>query len=142
MRRRFVLAFAAAVLLPAAYAQAGTAFLMETTAGGEKMQARMTVEAPNLLVDVVQGAGNAGEVPDQFVYRGEDQKMIVIDHRQKMFTVMDKETMKAMSDMISGDGMEKMIQEALKSVPEDQRAEIEKMMREQMKQTGGGSGQA
>ena len=141
MRRHFVLAFAAAVLLPAAYAEAGTAFLMETTAGGEKMEARMTVETPNILVDVVQGSGESGGVPDQFIFRGDDKKMIVIDHRQKTFSVMDKETMKAMSDMMGGEGMEKMLQEALKDVPEDQRAEIEKMMREQMKQAGGGAGQ-
>lgn len=141
-RHRFVLALAAAALLPIGYAEAGTAYLMETkAAGGESsdtMSARMSVEGPNLLVDVVQGSGGGSGMPDQFMFLGDEEKMMVIDHRNKTFTVMDKETMKAMSEMMSG-GMEKMIQEALKDVPEEQRAEIEKMMREQMGQAGGGA---
>ncbi len=71
--------------------------------------------------------------------------MLGIDHNAKTYTIMDKETLKAMGDMMGGGGgggggeggdnaagIEAMLQEALKDVPAEERAEIEKMMRQQM----------
>jgi len=141
-RHKFILALAATCLLPFGYAQAGTVFVLETKGPGEgdKMEARMSVEAPNLLVDVREGSTSSGGAPDQFIFRGQEQKMLVIDHAAKTYSVMDKESLKAMTDMMGGGGMEAMIQEALKDVPAEQRAQIEQAMREQMGQMGKGQG--
>lgn len=138
-----VLALTAVSLMPVAMAEAGAVFVLETTydAAGAKSteETRMSIEGSNVMVDMNQDEGGGQGQPDQFIFLGERGEMMVIDHAAKSYTVMNKESLKAMRAMMGGgetggmsDAMEAMIQEALKDVPEDQRAEVEKMMRQQM----------
>lgn len=149
---RPLLALAAFCLMPVALANAGAVFVLETTydSGGSKSteETRMSIEGKNVIVDMNKGKGGAQGEPDQFIFLGEPGEMIVIDHADKSYILMNKDSLKAMGAMMgaaSGGGggdagaMEAMIQEALKSVPEEQRAEIEKMMREQMGAASGGA---
>ncbi len=149
-----ILAIAAICLMPVALAEAGAVFVIETTydAAGSKSteQTRISIEGKNVIVDMHQDRSDEGQ-PDQFIFLGKPGEMMVIDHAEKSYMVMDKDSLKAMSGMMGAaasgaDGgkgepgaMEAMIQEALKDVPEEQRAEIEKMMREQMGAASGGA---
>jgi hypothetical protein len=147
-----ILALAAMCLLPIAMAKAGAIFVLETTydAAGSKSseQTRMSIDGSNVMVDMDRSkGGGGGGAPDQFIFLGKSGEMMVIDHAEKSYMVMDKESLKAMRAMMGmaggksgsggeagamSDAMEAIIQEALKDLPEDQRAEAEKAMREQM----------
>ncbi|MGD9535654.1 MAG: hypothetical protein AB7P52_03450 [Alphaproteobacteria bacterium] len=137
--------------MPAALAHAGALFELETTNhyGGSTETERhvFAAEGKNIKMDSAQGAGSSD--PDQIIYRGDRREMLVIDNDERSYMVMDQEAIAAMRRMMGGGGeggggsggMEAMIQEALKNVPEEQRAAVEQMMREQMQaQMPSGSG--
>ena len=137
---RSILAFAAVLAVPAALAHAGALFELETSHYGGSAETERHVfaaEGKNIKMDSAQGAGSSD--PDQIIYRGDRGDMLVIDNDERSYMIMDEKAIAAMRRMMGGgggggsDGMEAMIQEALKNVPEEQRAAIEQMMREQMK---------
>lgn len=144
-----LVALAAVCLMPMGLANAGAVFVLETSYDAGKAQTteqtRMSIDASNVMVDMKQGTRDGGaNSPDQFIFLGERGEMMVINHAEKSYMVMDKESLKAMRAMMGAAGggggeagamsesMEAMIQEALKDVPAEQRAEIEKAMRQQM----------
>jgi hypothetical protein len=141
-----MVALAGILAMPVALAEAGVLFELETTTnyGGapETETAVMAAQGKNLKMDVAEGAGS--DEPDQIIFLGDRREILVIDNDERSYMVMDQEAISAMRSMMGGGsagadggdtsaGMEAMIQEALKSVPEEQRAAIEQMMREQMR---------
>ena len=64
------------------------------------------------------------------IYRGDRREMVVLDHGKKNYFVMDQQMMKKMAGQMS-QAMRQM-QEALKNVPAEQRAMVEKMMKQRM----------
>ena len=87
----------------------------------------MLVEGRNLKSEPGTG-GKRSEMT--MIYRGDRREMVVVDHDKKNYFVMDQEMMKKMADQM-GQAMRQM-QEALKNVPEGQRAMVEKMMKQRM----------
>ena len=64
------------------------------------------------------------------IYRGDRREMVVLDHGKKSYFVMDQQMMKKMAGQMS-QAMRQM-QESLKNVPAEQRAMVEKMMKQRM----------
>lgn len=89
------------------------------------------VEGHTLKMGIASG-GRGGR--SDMIYRGDRREMVVVDHDERSFFVMDPEAMQAIAGQVGG-AMGQM-QEALKNVPENQRAAVEKMMRERMPNAG------
>ena len=66
------------------------------------------------------------------IYRGDSGEMIALDHSGKRYYVLDEASMQQMGAQLSG--AMKQMQEALDSMPPDQRAMAEKMMKQHMPQ--------
>ena len=66
------------------------------------------------------------------IYRGDRREMVVVDHTNKSYFVMDQEQRKTIVGQLK-QAMSQ-IQEALKNVPEDKRAMVEQMMKQRMPQ--------
>ncbi|HEX2138717.1 MAG TPA: hypothetical protein VHG33_03285 [Woeseiaceae bacterium] len=64
------------------------------------------------------------------IYRGDSGDMIALDHSGKRYYVLDEASMQEMGSQLSG--AMKQMQEALDSMPPDQRAMAEKMMKQHM----------
>ncbi len=85
------------------------------------------VEGKNLKMGIAPGSdGGRGDM----IFRGDRREMVVIDHEDKSFHVIDEATMQQIAGQVS-QAMSQM-QEMLKSVPEEQRAMVEKMMKQRM----------
>lgn len=119
------------LLIVAAPAWAGVVFEVETTHHrGSSPQTETTqamVEGQNITMGITaSGNGERGDA----IYRGDRREMIVVDHGEKSYFVMNKATAQELGGQVSS-AMQQM-QEALKNVPEDQRALVEQMMKKQM----------
>ena len=87
----------------------------------------MTVDGRNLKMDIVSpGRSGTGSI----VFHGERREMLVVDHDSKSYQVIDQEAIKAIAGQVNQ--AMSTVEEALKNVPEDQRAMVEKMMKERM----------
>ncbi|MDH3647646.1 MAG: DUF4412 domain-containing protein [Gammaproteobacteria bacterium] len=65
-----------------------------------------------------------------WIYHADRREMIVVDHENRSYHVMDKSTSQQINEQVSS-AMAQM-QEALKNVPADQRAMVEQMMKQRM----------
>lgn len=129
MRRNWIVP-----LLPftmAAPAVAGVVFEVEAKdhdASPPRVEtSEMAVQGRNLKMGIASGGHRA---QGAMIYRGDRREMVVIDHADKSYMVIDEETMRQLADQMAG--INDQIAEALKSVPEDQRAKVEKMMQQRM----------
>ncbi len=87
------------------------------------------VEGRHIKMGVASGGrGSQGEM----IFRGDRREMIVVDHDDKSYTVVDEASMREVAGQVSG--VMSQIQEALKDVPADQRAMVEAMMKKRMPQ--------
>ena len=85
------------------------------------------VEGRHLKMGIAsKGKGAQGEM----IYRGDRREMVVVDHENRTYFVVDKEAIRQLAGQVN-DAMSKM-QEALENVPEDKRAMIEQMMKQRM----------
>ena len=66
------------------------------------------------------------------IYRGDSGEMLALDHADESYYVLDEESMQRMGAQLSG--AMKQMQEALESMPPEQRAMAEKMMKQHMPQ--------
>ena len=127
MFRRFALSLA--ICLLAAPLTAGVVFEIETTDHAQSSEPYLheaTAEGKNIKMEIRDAKSGDGEA----IFRGDRRQMVVVDHREKSYMVVDQEMIQGVSAQLQTVGTQ--IQEALKNVPEDQRAMIEKMMRENM----------
>ena len=93
------------------------------------------VEGRHLKMGIAsKGKGKQGEM----IFRGDRREMVVVDHENRTYHMMDQ----AAVDQIGGQLSEanRMMQEALKNVPEDKRAMIEQMMKQKMPSHQGSKG--
>ena len=118
-------------LLTAFPLTAGVVFEIEVTdheqspPKSEDIQA--AVEGRHLKMGIAsKGRGAQGEM----IYRGDRREMVVVDHENRTYFVMDEEAIRQLAGVVN-DAMSQM-EEALKNVPEDKRAMIEQMMKERM----------
>ncbi len=110
---------------------AGVVFEVETTDHSSQTPKaeswEIAAEGKNLKMEV--RAGEEGP-DDTAIFRGDRREMVVVDHSEKSYMVMDKEMISSVGTQVSSAMAQ--VQEALKNVPEDQRAMVEKMMKERM----------
>jgi hypothetical protein len=111
--------------------QAGVVFEVETKdhkySPARVDQVQMFMEGRNLKIGTAAGSHDSQTT---MIYRGEHGEMLMIDHDEKSYSVMDKETIKAMAGQMKQASSQ--LEEALKNVPEDQRAMMEQMMKQNM----------
>jgi len=74
--------------------------------------------------------GTDGKVASTVLFLGDTDEMYMIDHDDKTYIVMDREQIEALGKQLN-EAMQQM-EEALKNVPEAQRAMMEKMMKGKM----------
>ncbi len=67
---------------------------------------------------------------NDMIFRGEKREMIVVDHGNKSYMVIDEAMVNSISDQLSS--YEAQMREALKDVPPGQRAMVEQMMKGRM----------
>lgn len=125
MHRALTWIIAAALVAPPI--GAGVVFEIESTEHDGDSQRTVsieaTVEGENIKMDVPERDGGASEM----IYRGDRKEMVIIDHDEKSYMVIDQEVIESMGGQIR-----QAMEAALANVPESQRAAAEKMMKERM----------
>lgn len=119
---------AAAILWLTGPVFGGVVFEVETKDHdrGEAGTTEVQAEGKNLKMSV--RSGESGQ-DDDMIFRGGDRpEMVVVDHSDESFMVLDGAALEQVGGQI-GDAMAEM-KKALESVPENQRALVEKMMKE------------
>jgi hypothetical protein len=90
---------------------------------------QMAADGSMLKMDVASTAGRGG---GDVIFRGDRRALLVIDHDDRSYTVMDEATVQRMGAQLSEAQIQ--MQEAMKNVPPEQRAMVEKMMKDRMPQ--------
>ena len=124
----FAVALTALITLPAG---AGVVFEIETTDHEQSPPKTESlegyVEGKNIKMGIASGRNND---KGDMIYRGDRREMVVVDHNEKSYIVMDEQAVQEIAGQVSSAMSQ--VQEALKNVPEDQRAMVEKMLKERM----------
>ena len=140
MKRIATFAALAALIVLATPLVAGVVYEIEVTdhdsPSPEPETMTTSVEGRNLAMEVPPG-DRGGRGGAKVIYRGDRKEMIVVDHDDRSYTVIDE----AMFEQIGGMAAQASaaIEEALANVPEDQRAAIEEMMKERMPDVAAGA---
>ncbi len=128
-------AVAALAMLCFQVAFAGVAFKIEVKHHkGEKAEVQnidVLAEDQNVKMNMT---GKGKRSPGSMIFLGERGEMIMVDDEDKSYMVMDKETMEKMGSQLN-EAMSQ-LDEALKNVPPEQRAMMEKMMKKRMPNQG------
>ncbi len=91
----------------------------------ESIQA--TVEGRHLKMGIASGGkGKQGEM----IFRGDRREVVVVDHENRTYHKIDETALAGIAGQLNE--AERMMQEALKNVPEDKRAMIEQMMKQKL----------
>lgn len=127
--KRTVVTFA--ILAVTAPAFAGVVYQVEsrdlTSSPPTTSDGTMSVEGGNLKVQIANvGDGRNGEM----IFRGDRREMVMVNHDDKSYFVMDEATMRQLAEQI-GQAMAAM-EQALAAVPESQRKKMEEMMKSRM----------
>ena len=81
--------------------------------------------------DLKIGNGSKGKGKQrEMIFRGDRREMVMVDHETRSYHVMDEKTMGQVAGQLSD--ANRMMQEALKNVPEDKRAMIKQMMKQKL----------
>ena len=89
----------------------------------------ISAEGRNLKMGIPSG-GQSGK--GEMIFRGDRREMVVVDHDNKSYMVIDEAMIETIAGQLSG--VMSQMEEALKNVPEKQRAMVEKMMKQRMPQ--------
>lgn len=109
---------------------AGVVYEIETKgSSGAPETSTVSVEGNNLIMDMNQ---SGSDQPGKIIFRGESEELLMVDDRKKSYMVIDEATIKKLSEALGG--VSSQLQEALKNVPESQRAMMEKMLKDKMPQ--------
>lgn len=128
--------FALCLLSLAGIAHAGAVYRVTTEIFAEGNQ---FYDAPESTITVTKVEGNrmrsdtqnlAGETRNTVIFLGETDEMYMIDHDEKRYIVMDRESVEALAQQM-GQVMQQM-QEMMEGIPPEQRAMMEKMMKDKM----------
>lgn len=150
------IAIALTLVLIAGPVAAGVVFEVETTyhSGSPSTSPRGGMNIPIIesvtesMSDSASKAGSAGKttpvreitkavvegrnlkIGGDMIYRGDRREMVVIDHDDMTYSVMNYQTMQGLADQANG--FMPHMNEVLKNVPADQRAMFEQMMKQRM----------
>ncbi len=124
-------ALIAAGLLALTQAGAGVVYEIEVTDHSARKPAtdlvRTSVEGRSLKMQF-----DAEKREGEMIYRGEPKEMIMVDHEDREYTVIDQETIAQIAAQMSQ--VNQQLAEALKNVPPEQRPMMERMMKQRMPQ--------
>jgi len=117
------------VLFLATQASAGVVLEMETQDHrlNESGTVLAVVDAKDLKMTITSGGD---QEKNDMIFRGERREMVVVDHDDKSYMVIDEAMIESIVDQMSG--YEAQMREALKDVPPEQRAMVEQMMKGRM----------
>lgn len=96
-------------------------------------QIKGKVKDNNLRMDFYE---NGTELEGSMVFRGDKNEVVIINHDNKTYIIMDEATMKSIAAQI-GQAMSQM-EAAMKDMPPDQREKMKEMMKQKMPGLGGG----
>lgn len=107
-------------------ASAGVVFEIESTEfdGGQSEQTILRASVQNM--DLRMQVDSSSDM----IFRGSKGEMLMIDHSEKSYVVIDNAMMDSLGNQMSA--IEAQMQEALKDVPAEQRAMMEQMMKQHM----------
>ena len=109
---------------------AGVVFQVETTyhsgSPGSAQSSRMSVQGKDLKMEILPGKGKRGEM----VFRGDRREMVVIDHDDKAYMVIDEAAIKSIGGQMS-EAM-KELEKKLSQLDPKQREMMEKMLKGRM----------
>lgn len=123
-----IAALAAAPLAAGVVVEVETRDLTQPSAAAKT--GRMTVEGRQLRMDLDAAAGSTPE--HSMIFRGESREMVVVDHSEKAYFVIDEETVSGLANQMSA-AMQQM-EQAIAQLPPEQRAMAEKMMKGKLPQ--------
>jgi len=110
---------------------AGVVYEIETTDHQQsppKVESiEMAAEGRHLKMGI---GGGSHDRNGEMIFRGDRREMVVVDHDDKSYSVIDREAIQQIAGQVNSAMSQ--VQEALKNVPADQRAMVEKMMKENM----------
>jgi hypothetical protein len=80
---------------------------------------------------------NTGEFDGEMIFRGDRREMVIVNHKEKTYTVLDEATMEKLAQQMEK-AMAAMaeMERALANVPESQRARVEEMMKSRLPNMG------
>lgn len=90
------------------------------------------VKGDNLRMDFYE---NGTELEGSMIYRGDKKEIIIINHADKTYMIMDEAMMNQIADMMA-QAMSQM-EAAMKDMPPDQREKMKEMMKSKMPGMGG-----
>lgn len=124
---RQTLTLASLLLLAPPLLLADVVYEMDTKVAATSATSRNTIEigGGNMRMDFAEQDRNGS-----MIFRGDRRSLLILDHDSKTWFELDQATMEQLGATMN-DAMKQM-EEALKNVPESQRAMVEKMMKEQM----------
>ena len=130
-----VLFVAAWLVLAAQSAQAGLEFVIETRSfefTTPRIE-RSTILAEGISLKMESKDAQTG-APDTMIYRGDTRQMMVVDHQQRSYMIIDKQFADQMVRQLQQ--MSGQMKGLLDSVPPEQRALIDQMAKNQPQQNG------
>ena len=140
LRRSILPALALLSMLVSLPVSAAVVFEIETrdlTSGGEAQQGRIVVSVENMKMEMAREAD--GQRADT-LFRGELQEMVIIDHGERSYFVLDKQALAALGGQMSA--AMKQMETALAQLPKEQREMAERMMKQQLERAASASGAA
>ncbi len=121
LRTGVLTTMAAAVLAAPAFAADGLLITQRTTTGGASQEQKIQIEPTRIRIE---RAGATGQV---MVFDGDAQVMRIINPANKTYTELTKADMERLGAQMNQ--MMTQMQDQLKNMPPEQRAQIESMMR-------------
>ncbi|MEE8525827.1 MAG: hypothetical protein V3T72_17975 [Thermoanaerobaculia bacterium] len=132
----------AGAILLASPVLAGVVFQVETTyhSGSSRPpeSSQMSVEGKNMKMEILSsGKSASGDRKDEVIFRGDRRQMVVVDHRDKAYMVIDGE----MVQQIGGQVQQamKQVEKSLEGLDPKQREMMEKMLKRGLGQAGAGA---
>jgi hypothetical protein len=117
----------AALVLVALPSSAGVLYEVESSYGETATKAGIAVDGLKMKMDVASGEKDWN---GYMLFDGDSREMIVVNHDNKTYFVIDQEQMKKLAATVN-QAMAS-VDQALAALPESQRAKMEKMMKSRM----------
>jgi len=116
-------------------AYAGVVFQVETTyhSGSPGVEtSEMSVEKPNLKMEIMSGENSAGQ-KEEVIFRGDRREMVVINHEEQYYMVVDPDKIQKMGAEVSGqiDQAMKELETHIEGLDPKQQAMINEMLKGQ-----------
>ena len=135
-------------LLTIPWLTAGVVFQVETTyhsgSGARTESSQMSVDRPNMKMEILPGKGSADGARDEVVFRGDRREMVVVNHRDKAYMVIDEQAVQRMGGQMQQMGgqmqqMQKELEKRLADLDPKQREMMEKMLKGRLGSMAGGN---